>query len=156
MLTYEEFEELLKEVTLEIPEDLFRFLNGGVNPVHDIRMHPESDGTLPLYVLGHYHHDPRGLGRYITVYYGSFVRIHSYLSPERQKEELRKIVRHEFRHHIESLAGERDLEIEDAQDLAKYRFRKFQKYDNIRPQQSKNSNNWFYMLFRKIRKLFTE
>ena len=31
---------------------------------------------------------------------------------------------HEFRHHLESLAGERDLEIEDAVAVSQYKYRK--------------------------------
>ena len=35
-----------------------------------------------------------------------------------------EVLLHEFRHHLESLAGERDLEIEDAVELTQYRARK--------------------------------
>ncbi len=37
------------------------------------------------------------------------------------EEKLRETLFHEFIHHLESLAGERDLEIEDAENLAKYK-----------------------------------
>ena len=45
------------------------------------------------------------------------------MPPRRQKEELRNVLIHEFTHHLESLVGERDLEIEDARELAKYKQR---------------------------------
>ena len=40
---------------------------------------------------------------------------------EEFKERLKKTLFHEFTHHLESLAGERDLEIEDERQLAAYR-----------------------------------
>ena len=40
------------------------------------------------------------------------------------KEKLRKVVKHEFLHHLESMAGERDLEIEDYLQLENYLKRK--------------------------------
>jgi hypothetical protein len=45
----------------------------------------------------------------------------SHLKPEKQRERLKKILIHEFTHHLESLAGERDLEIKDAMDLEEYK-----------------------------------
>ena len=34
------------------------------------------------------------------------------------------MILHEFRHHLESLAGERDLEIEDEIEISRYKYRK--------------------------------
>jgi len=123
MISYNEAGIMLDEIADEIPDDLYRNLNGGVILLPDFKIHPQSNEANNLYILGEYHHDPMGLGRYITIYFGSFVRVYGYCDPERQKEELRKIVFHEFRHHIESLAGDRSLEIKDAEDLAKYKGR---------------------------------
>ena len=39
---------------------------------------------------------------------------------EQLKVKLREVLRHEFRHHIENLAGERGLEIEDEKFINKY------------------------------------
>ncbi|MDR1754967.1 MAG: hypothetical protein LBR74_08745, partial [Eubacterium sp.] len=66
-------------------------------------------------------HEPYGLGRYINIYYGSFVRARGYLDAEGQKAELRRILRHEFTHHLESLAGEKGLEIKDRIEIEKYK-----------------------------------
>ena len=37
------------------------------------------------------------------------------------EEKLRETLYHEFTHHLESLGGEKGLEIEDAENLARYR-----------------------------------
>jgi predicted Zn-dependent protease with MMP-like domain len=62
-----------------------------------------------------------GLGRYIAIYYGSFEKVYGNCSPEEQKEQLRRVLIHEITHHIESLAGERGLEIKDKAELEKYK-----------------------------------
>ena len=36
------------------------------------------------------------------------------------KEQLIRVLKHEFTHHIESLAGERELEIKDAKYIQNY------------------------------------
>ena len=123
MISFDELGIMLDEIADEIPADIYNGLNGGVNLLPEVKLHPESSGADNLYILGQYHNQPLGLGRYITVYYGSFVRVYGYYAPDRQKDELRKIVFHEFQHHLESLAGDRSLEIKDAEDLAKYKYR---------------------------------
>jgi len=123
MISYDELGKLLDEIADELPEDLYRELNGGMVLLPDIKLHPESNETDNLYILGQYHNQPLGLGRYITIYYGSLMRVYPNHSPASLKEELRKVVFHEFFHHLESLAGERSLEIKDAEDLAKYKLR---------------------------------
>ena len=119
-MTFEEVGAMLDDIADELPEDFYKELNGGVNLLPDVRMHPESKGD-DLYIMGEYHLEGRGLGRYINIYYGSFAAVYSYLPPARQKEELRRILVHEFTHHLESLAGERDLEVKDEVRLNKYR-----------------------------------
>ena len=121
MITYNELGAMLDDIANELPEDLYRELNGGVILLPESKLHPQSDSINKLYIMGEYHYQPLGLGRYITIYYGSFIRVHAHNSPKEQKEELRKIVFHEFLHHLESLAGDRSLEIKDAHDLIKYK-----------------------------------
>ena len=58
------------------------------------------------------------------LYYGSFLRCFPSLEPEGMRERIRKVILHEFRHHLESLAGERDLEIEDEIEISRYKYRK--------------------------------
>ena len=124
MITIDEVEQMLSDIADEIPEDFYRELNGGIVLSPDVKFHPESNNCAPLHIMGEYHNDRKGfggMGRYIVIYYGSFARVYSFISPEQQKERLRKILYHEFTHHVESLAGEKGLEIKDAIELAQYR-----------------------------------
>ena len=63
------------------------------------------------------------------IYYGSFAAVYGYEGPEELRERVRKTILHEFRHHLESLAGERGLEVEDAIRLADYRKRRQEKQE---------------------------
>jgi len=126
MITFDEMDLLLDSISFEIPEDFYKELNGGIILSPGVKLHPESRENEPLYILGEYHNDRQGyggLGRYIMVYYGSFLRVHPNLSPEQTREELKNLLMHEFTHHLESLAGERGLEIKDEIALYKYKRR---------------------------------
>ena len=100
----------------------FRDLNGGVNVKEECRIHPESLHN-ELIILGEYCTDPY-LGRLIHIYYGSFMRLYGTLDPGALKERVRKTVLHEFRHHLETMAGENGLAVQDALELADYRRRR--------------------------------
>ena len=124
MTTFEELAIMLDEVKDGLPTDIYKELNGGVIWSPDVKMHPEALKSGDLYIMGEYHNDRQGyggLGRYIIIYFGSFMKLYSYLPPKRQKEQLSDILKHELTHHWESLAGERDLEVQDAIDMARYR-----------------------------------
>jgi len=113
---------MLEEISSEIPGELFKELNGGVVVLPEAQLHPASIGPSPLYTLGEYRVQIPGLGRYIAIFYGSFIKIYGENpNPEKLRKEVRKTLRHEFRHHIESLAGARDLEIEDKMNILKYK-----------------------------------
>ena len=118
LMSFDEVQNYLGQVADGLPEDLFRELNGGVVLLPDIAPSPDGED---LFTLGRYHYDPRGLGRYITIYYGSFVQVFRDASPQRQKRELDRLLRHELTHHIESLAGVRDLEEKDRRFLENYK-----------------------------------
>lgn len=118
MITIDEMGILLDEITEALPEDLFKNLNGGVLLLPERKLHKKSIGNS-LYVMGEYHLDG-ALGRFIEIYYGSFMRVFGSLPKEQLKEELRKTLKHEFRHHLESMAGDTSLEVKDAQDIAHY------------------------------------
>ena len=124
LFTFEEVGALLDDMVDELPRDFFSKLNGGVNLLPDLKVSPESRTPHDLYVLGEYKFDPLGLGRYINIYYGSFERINAHTSTEWQKSELKRILLHEFTHHIESLAGERGLEIKDHIKMEQYKGRR--------------------------------
>ena len=118
MVSIEEMEAMLEEIAAELPEELFKGLNGGIILLPQKKLHKQSK-TNDLYILGEYHRD-KNLGRFITIYYGSFEMVHGHLSNERLKDEIKKTLKHEFLHHVEGLAGERELEEEDARFIAQY------------------------------------
>ena len=123
MIIFDEVKAMLDDISDELPEAFYKELNGGVILSPDEKLHPASDEKNPLFILGEYHYQRFGLGRYIVIYYGSFAKTFSYLQPEKLKERLRKTLFHEFTHHLESLAGDKSLEVKDAQDLQKYKQR---------------------------------
>lgn len=115
----EEFLEMLDDISGDIPREFFSELNGGIVLRPERKYHPASVNN-DLYIMGEYHVDSR-MGRSIFIYYGSFQAVHKHLQKDLLREQVRKTVLHEFTHHFESLAGEKDLEIEDAVRLAKYK-----------------------------------
>ena len=128
MTTFEELALMLDDIAEGLPKEFYRELNGGIRMSEDVKISPESNELGNLLTLGEYHNDRKGyggLGRYIVIYHGSFVRLFHYHEPGRQREELKRILIHEFTHHLESLAGERGLEIKDARDLTDYIRRAF-------------------------------
>ena len=119
MVSFERFEEMTDELAAKLPEVFFRELSGGVMAREQIKYHPAGVGQ-DLYIMGEYHVHPH-LGRFVVLYYGSFMACWGYLDEERLRERMWKVLRHEFLHHLESLAGERELEKEDARKIAAYR-----------------------------------
>jgi len=122
MVTIEEAEEILESVAENLPAEFYKYLNGGILLLPDVRRSKEPWGEN-LYTLGEYIVSP-SMGKYIAIYYGSFEFVFgSNISRERIAEELRKTLLHEFTHHLEHLAGERDLEKEDERRMRMYRER---------------------------------
>ena len=117
MISIEEVNEMLDEIAAELPEEIFRDLNGGVSLLPDTRISSAApDGGL--YTLGEYRRDQ--MGRYIVIYYGSICAVYGSTTSARLRKHLKRILSHELTHHLESLAGERDLEVEDEIELDKY------------------------------------
>lgn len=121
MITIEEAQLILDEIAEELPHEFFKDLNGGILLLPDKKISKEALED-DLFTMGEYCHSS-SMGRYITIYFGSFEGIYKNASREKMKKELKKTLLHEFTHHLESLAGERDLEIEDEIQLKKYRER---------------------------------
>lgn len=119
MYTIEDVHEILEEIYEEIPKDFFKKLNGGILLLEDRKIHPEAVGD-DLFILGTYSQSP-GMGRYISIYYGSFMEVYGHLSRNELKIKLRETLFHEFTHHLESLAGLRDLEIKDENFMKRYK-----------------------------------
>ena len=115
MITFEEAQETLDKISAGLPPDIFKGLNCGVVLLPDTIY--DGDGLL---VLGSYHVDPYGLGRYVTVHYGSIAEAYGHMPDQVFHEKLRFVLHHELVHHLESLAGDKSLEIQDAIDRNRY------------------------------------
>ena len=118
MISIEEMGAMLDEIADGFPQELFKNLNGGIALLPDEMINPKSRSD-DLFILGQYHSGGL-MGRYISINYGSFARVYGNLEPDAIKEQLIKTLKHEFTHHLESLAGEKGLEIKDAQYIANY------------------------------------
>ncbi|MBQ3378498.1 MAG: metallopeptidase family protein [Clostridia bacterium] len=114
------FERLLDEVACELPEEFYADLNGGIIISDEAPYHSQSVAD-DLYIMGEYRRSE--MGRQIVIFYGSFEKLYPNISEQRLKKELRQVLRHEFRHHLEGLAGQRDLEVEDEEEIADYLWR---------------------------------
>ncbi len=122
MITLDRFEELAEESVADVPEEFFQHLNGGIVIVDRTKNHPDSVPAQPLYVMGEYTHN-RMMGRHIVLYYGSFMQVYSDIDDNALRSVIRATILHEFTHHLESLSGEKDLEIKDEKRLADYKRR---------------------------------
>jgi len=109
--------EMLDEIAAELPDEVFKDLNGGVSLRPDTVI-SKSDPDGGLYTLGEYRRDQ--MGRYIVIYYGSICAVHGGSSRKTMRKKLKGVLTHELTHHLESLAGERDLEIKDEIQLDNY------------------------------------
>jgi len=118
MITIDEMQAMLDEIVEEFPEGLLMELNGGILLLEQVKLHEKSLND-DFFILGEYNAGGP-LGRFITVYYGSFMQVYGHEPHGSIKRRLRKTLRHELRHHIESLAGVRDLDEEDAAHIARY------------------------------------
>ena len=65
MMNFEEAGYVLDLLMEQLPEGIFRSLNGGVSLIEDERMSDDGRYTLGTYFVN-------GMGRYIEIYYGSF------------------------------------------------------------------------------------
>ncbi|MGE4485264.1 MAG: hypothetical protein AB7C97_09170 [Oscillospiraceae bacterium] len=118
-MTFERAGKVLDTLVDELPAGLLRDMNGGINLVPEAK---PSDGD-DLYTLGEYHQGGP-MGRFVTLYYGSFERLFKNRSEEAFKKQLKKTLYHELTHHVESLAGDRTLEREDERFMADYEAKK--------------------------------
>lgn len=118
MLTIDEMQATIEEIAATLPDAFFAQLNGGILLLEDTVLSPEAQDN-DLFTMGEYCEDPL-LGNYIVLHYGSFAEICQDMTPEDIRAEIRDTLLHEFTHHLESLAGERGLEIADREELAAY------------------------------------
>ena len=114
----DEVEEILDEICESIPDYAFNHLNGGIILVEDKKYHEEARND-DLLVMGEYQRSI--LGNMIKIYYGSFMEMYRFSSSDRLREKLEEVLLHEFTHHLEFLANEWGLVIEDKKFLEEYR-----------------------------------
>lgn len=119
-LSFEQADEILEQAVSELPQKIFTHLNGGIILVPDTVISPHSKGG-GLYILGCYNYEPYGLGRYIKINYGSFLKVHGFKSVPEQEKLLRDVLHHELIHHLESMAGVYDLEVQDRIFIEQYK-----------------------------------
>lgn len=120
MLTTEEYRGIIEELLDELPKEFFRELSGGV-VVSDALAAPDYARGEDLFTMGQYQISA-GI-RQIVMFKGSFDRVYPRADADEARELLRGIVRHEFRHHLEYLAGihnSASLEAEDERKKQEY------------------------------------
>jgi hypothetical protein len=120
MITLEEYKQIIEELLDELPEEFFRELSGGVT-VSEALVIPDYAKAGDLYTMGQYQVS-YGV-RQINMFKGSFDRAYPDADAARARELLRGILRHEFRHHMESLGSihnSSSLEAEDARRKQAY------------------------------------
>lgn len=118
-LSIERFTELLSQAAAALPQALFAHLNLGIGVLEQAKVQPATASGIPAYILGEYQ-SSRSMGRGIVFYYGSFKRVYPHLQDDEYAAKLiSDVLKHELTHHLESQAGSRELEIEDARKLLK-------------------------------------
>jgi hypothetical protein len=118
VMTIDEMQDILDGLAEELPPIFYEELNGGILLLPEAHRSAYAKAD-DLWTLGEYRYS-HTMGRYIVIFYGSFIRLFGHYDTEHMTVELRKTLRHEFRHHMESLSGEDGLEKEDAAYIAKY------------------------------------
>lgn len=129
-MTYEQMHRELDAIADDLPGEIYTELNGGIILSPDTKIHPQSAGK-ELLINGEYHNEPYGMGRYIVLYYGSLIKTFGHLPEKRLKEKIKEVLYHELTHHLESMAGDKSLEIKDSIFLEEYKGRHRKKDSNI-------------------------
>ncbi|MDU6032038.1 MAG: metallopeptidase family protein, partial [Peptoniphilus harei] len=117
----DEVQEILEEICESIPSYAYEHLNGGIILTEEAKYHEEAYAE-ELVIMGEYQRSM--LGNMIKIYYGSFMDMYRFSSRETLREKLEEVLFHEFTHHLEFLANEWGLVIEDKKFLEEYRKRK--------------------------------
>ncbi len=116
----EEVHEMLDSICEEIPHEFFEGLNEGIVLLPQVKYHPQSMGN-DLVILGEYHYSVTGNN--IRIYYGSFRRMFPGISEQGLRRKLKDTLLHEFTHHLERRAGQKNLEYADARRMEEYKRR---------------------------------
>lgn len=120
MINTDQYNNIVSELLDELPEEFFRELSGGV-VVSEALVIPDYAHGNDLFTMGQYQ-IYSGV-RQIVMFRGSFNKAHPNVDLSEAKDLLRGILRHEFRHHVEYLAGIHNsfsLEAEDERKKQEY------------------------------------
>ena len=112
--TYEQMGDMLEQIAAEFPDVFFEGLNGGIQ-LEEAELPDPDFPPGEMYIMGEYCHDL--LGRYIVLYYGSFVALLKDEDEEVWLDEIFATVAHEFTHHLEDTAMLHALDDADAEFL---------------------------------------
>ena len=120
MIGTEEYRRILSALMDELPKEFFHGLSGGVI-VSEAMVIPDYARGNDLYTMGQYQVSS-GI-RQIIMFKGSFDRLYPQADAAEARKLLRGILRHEFRHHLESMGGIKNsssLEAEDERQKQAY------------------------------------
>ena len=112
--TYDQMGNWLEEIAAQFPDAFFEDLDGGIQ-LEEAALPDQNFPDGQMYVLGEYRHNM--LGRYIVLYYGSFVKLYHDYDEEEWQEEIFATIAHEFTHHMEDTAGLHALDDKDLEFL---------------------------------------
>ena len=113
MISIEEYRTIISELMDELPEEFYKGLSGGVI-VSEAMVIPDYARNNDLYTMGHYQVSS-GI-RQIVMFKGSFDLAYPQADAIEARGILRGILRHEFRHHRESMGHIRNSSSLEAQD----------------------------------------
>lgn len=121
MVDIDRFAAILEEQASLLPSAVLKNLNLGIGVSEQAKREQRARPGLSVWILGEYHVH-RVMGRGVVLYYGSFKKVHPEMMEDEAllRPEIDRVLRHELTHHLESQAGDRDLEIDDAQRLARW------------------------------------
>ena len=116
MISIEKYKIIVSELMDELPIEFFQQLTGGV-VISEATVIPDYARGNDLFTLGQYQVFS-GI-RQITLFKGSFDRAYPQADDAEARSKLRGILRHEFRHHMESLGGVHNFTSLEAEDELK-------------------------------------
>lgn len=98
----------------EIPPILLKDLNLGIQVSPKLQ---EDDEEKDYYIMGEYIENE--LGNQVVLYYGSFFYFLDGETLSTWKQEIMDTIKHELIHHIESMAGQEDLALQEDKEVLK-------------------------------------
>ena len=117
VMDIEKFTQIADEEAKKMPQEFYKELTGGII-IDEKEYLSENAVKNDLFVLGQYHTGQTG--KWITLYYGSFIKVFSYLNEDEMREQIAHTIKHEFRHHLENLAGIHGKDSLEAEDRKQY------------------------------------